>query len=293
MAVVGNVYGKAEVDDSDLEEEREMRRGTAGGRLHQAADMPAILQCNDPTLPPEIRLGFIKKTYGLVLYMITITFAIASPFIFATESTTAFLEAHAWIGQAVSLSFSLLYAMNFVLCFAIMCNCNGLLKSYLGMFQKTPHNVLFLTLVSATFGVLVGWICSLYTVTSVLWTFFASAVIIVGLTVYAVRTSADFTDMGGYVLCGLLGLLLCGVLSMFIPGMNGLYCGIGAMLFGFIIVYDTQLIFGKATPFPQSEEQRRTFEYTIDMYAFAAYQLYLDYVNLFLYLLRLVGERRE
>ena len=33
--------------------------------------------------------------------------------------------------------------------------------------------------------------------TSVLWTFFASAVIILGLTVYAVRTSADFTDMGG------------------------------------------------------------------------------------------------
>jgi len=293
--VVGNVYGKAAVDDHDLDlEERGFaeRDTRTGGRMAQAEDV-AILQCNDPTLPPEIRLGFIKKTYGLVLYMITITFGIATPFIFATESTVAFLDAHAWIGQAVSLSFSLLYGLNFVLCFAIMCNCRGVLKSYLGMFQKSPHNLLFLTFVSATFGVLVGWVCSMYTVTSVLWTFFASAVIILGLTVYAVRTSADFTDMGGYVLCGLLGLLLCGILSMFIPGMNGLYCGFGAMLFGFIIVYDTQLIFGKATPFPQSEDQRRTFEYTVDMYAFAAYQLYLDYVNLFLYLLRLVGERRE
>merc|ERR1712182_6023 len=112
---------------------------------------------------------------------------------------------------------------------------------------------------------------------------------IVGLTVYAVRTSADFTDKGGYVLAGLLGLLVTALLASFIPGMYGIYAGIGAMLFGFIIVYDTQLIFGRATPFSDSAPQRRTFEYTIDMYAFAAYNLYLDYVNLFLYLLQFVG----
>jgi len=40
-------------------------------------------------------------------------------------------------------------------------------------------------------------------------------------------------------------------------------------------------------------QHQRQFEYTLDMYAFAAYQLYLDFINFFLYMLRLLGERRD
>lgn len=254
----------------------------------------AVLQCNDPSIPDEIRVGFIKKTYGLVLYMLVITFSIASPFIFATESTNRFFQQNPALSTLAMLVFVTLYAMNFMLVFAVMCNCQQYLQLYLGMFQKSPHNVIFLTVVSSAFGILVGWICSMYTVESVLYVFLASAIIIIGLTVYAVRTAADFTNKGGYICAALLGLILMGWFSWLLPGMNGLYCGFGAMLFGFIIVYDTQLIFGQVTPFGQpSRQHKREFEYTIDMYAFAAYNLYLDYVNLFLYLLMLVGQRRD
>lgn len=270
--------------------EVELETGRRGPMpMAQSGDQVAVLQCSDPNVPSEIRIGFVKKTYGLVLYMLLITFGIASPFIFATEDTARFFARHSSLGAACAFVFVGLYVMNFMLMFAVMCDCRNYLRMYLAMFTKWPQNVVFLTVVSAAFGVLVGWICSMYTVASVLFVFLASAVIVAGLTIYAVYTAADFSDKGGYVLAALLGLILTGFLASFIPGLTGLYTGLGAMLFGFIIVYDTQLIFGRATPFG---ERNRAFEYTIDMYAFAAYNLYLDYVNLFLYLLQFVGERR-
>jgi FtsH-binding integral membrane protein len=156
--------------------------------------------------------------------------------------------------------------------------------------------VIFLTVISVTFGLLVGNICAEYKQESVVFVFFATSVMICGLTAYAVKTSADFTSMGAYVMVAVLGLMLASIISMFVGGMGGIMAGFGAMVFGFIIVYDTQLIFGNSTPVPSEyshHQHQRQFEYTLDMYAFAAYQLYLDFINFFLYMLRLLGERRE
>jgi FtsH-binding integral membrane protein len=283
-AVFGNQNAERQKDLDDIELGREAQPA------HQ--DL-SILQAADKDLPAEIRLGFIKKVYGLVIYMLVITFGITTPFVFATDSTFAFFQANPWLSTLCMLCFLGLYAMNFALLFSMMCNCGDFMAKYLNMFKTYPQNVIFLTFVSATFGVLVGNICAQYTQSSVLWVFFASAVMVTGLTVYAVKTAADFTSMGGYVMAGLIGLMLTGFLSMFLPGLSGIYAGMGAMLFGFIIVYDTQLIFGNATPLDGSvDAPQRQFEYTLDMHAFAAYQLYLDYVNFFLYMLRLFGERR-
>ena len=60
------------------------------------------------------------------------------------------------------------------------------------------------------------------------------------------------------------------------------YAWAGALLFSFFIVYDTQLIVGG----------KHSHEFSIDDYAFAAISLYLDIVQLFLYLLRIFGQRR-
>merc|ERR1719265_107311 len=111
----------------------------------------------------------------------------------------------------------------------------------------------------------------------------------VGLTVYAVTTQNDLTDMGGYIVVAIIGLIGMSFIGFFFPIgslMHRIIGGIGAIIFGFIIVYDTQLIFGSVS----SEE--RQFEFTLDMYAFAAFHLYLDFINFFLYMLRLLGERR-
>merc|ERR1712194_708160 len=111
--------------------------------------------------------------------------------------------------------------------------------------------------------------------------------------IYAVRTQADFTGSGAYVVVMLVGLLLLLMVSTLLPNstlVQKLVAGFGATIFGFIIVYDTQQIFGSSSK--AFGGGQRAIEYTVDMYAFAAWNLYLDFINFFLYMLQLFGERK-
>merc|ERR1712217_651264 len=106
-------------------------------------------------------------------------------------------------------------------------------------------------------------------------------------------TQADFTGCGAYVLVMLVGLLLILLVSVFLPNstlVQKLIAGCGATIFGFIIVYDTQQIFGSSSKIFGGGQ--RAVEYTVDMYAFAAWNLYLDFINFFLYMLQFFGDRK-
>lgn len=74
--------------------------------------------------------------------------------------------------------------------------------------------------------------------------------------------------------------IFCASCNMWI---NLIYASLGAVLFSFYIVYDTQLIVGG---------QHKKHEYSIDDYAFAALSLYMDVINLFLMILSLFGSRK-
>lgn len=115
------------------------------------------------------------------------------------------------------------------------------------------------------------------------------------LTVYAAVTKNDFTGCGMYLFALLIGLVLMGIVAAFVPYDSAIHramAALGAVLFSFVIIYDTQLIFGTVSQGFNNSATRR-IEFTVDMYAFAAYQLYLDFVNMFLYLLQLFGDRRN
>lgn len=162
------------------------------------------------------------------------------------------------------------------------------------MMKTSPWNYLYLMTFSACFGVMVGFLCAQYTVQSVLLIFVLTFVLIVALTIYAVKTKADFTGCGAYIMVALLGFIMLFLVYTFFPGsvvLAKIVAGAGAMLFGFLIVYDTQQIFGSASATSFGGGNREV-EYTLDMYAFAAWNLYLDFLNFFIYLLQLFGDRR-
>merc|ERR1719198_1558127 len=99
-------------------------------------------------------------------------------------------------------------------------------------------------------------------------------------------TKTDFTGFGPYLFAALLGLILMSFLCMFFPYspmMQKVMAGFGAILFSFYIVYDTQLICGG---------KHKKHQFGVDDYVFAALNIYLDIINLFLYLLSLFGDRR-
>merc|ERR1719408_113629 len=164
----------------------------------------------------------------------------------------------------------------------MICGGGGCMKAYIRMFVTVPFNFLYLFTYATFMGAVLGMILLNYQAGSVVFVFCLCAVIILALTVYAVYTKSDFTGMGAYILVAIMGLMCIAFMGMFIPyGSVGqrIIGGIGATIMGWIIVYDTQLIFGSASG------GARKYEYTIDMYAFAAFELYLDFVNFFIYML--------
>eukprot|EP00928_Gymnodinium_smaydae_P056375 TRINITY_DN3976_c0_g1_i1.p2 TRINITY_DN3976_c0_g1~~TRINITY_DN3976_c0_g1_i1.p2 ORF type:complete len:172 (+),score=34.65 TRINITY_DN3976_c0_g1_i1:354-869(+) len=166
-----------------------------------------------------------------------------------------------------------------------------------GLFQADEDCALqlhLLVLLRDLHRLLVGVICTQYSMASVGYVFLATAGIMAALTVYAVKTKQDFTGMGMYVFAVMAGFCVLSLLGMFFPGklMHKVIAGAGAILFSFVIIYDTQLIFGTASVQFERAAARK-IEFSLDMYAFAAYQLYLDFINMFLYLLELFGKREN
>merc|ERR1712217_747063 len=142
-------------------------------------------------------------------------------------------------------------------------------------------------------SIIVGLISAQYTQESVLIALGVTTVVVFGLTLFACQTKVDFTGCGPYLFVALLCLMAFGFFmwlgSFFLSPasmqtMNIMYASAGALIMSFYIVYDTQLIVGG--------KHQRSNEFSIDDYAFAAISLYIDIVQLFLYILRLFGDRR-
>jgi len=253
------------------------------------------LSVKDRNLPPEIRLGFVKKVYGILTSMLVVSFTIASPFVFNEDETMEYMRKNTWIIGVTTMFLLIHQIVNIAICFESCCGGGPCMRTYLKMFVKVPWNYIFCMTYAICFGVVLGFISSQYTAQSVCLVFILTAVIMMSLTVYAVTTNADFTGSGMYIFAAMVGFVLLGILAMFFPGNNTLHkaiAALGAILMSFVIIYDTQLIFGTAS-LEMGRSAARKIEFTVDMYCFAAYQLYLDFVNLFLYLLELFGDRRN
>lgn len=102
------------------------------------------------------------------------------------------------------------------------------------------------------------------------------------LTIYACNTEEDFTTKFGILLVLLACLIVLGITSFFVssPFLTNLYCCVGVLLFGVYLVIDTQLIMGG-----------KSVELRIDEYALAAMLLYIDIIQIFLYILRLLSNK--
>lgn len=149
-----------------------------------------------------------------------------------------------------------------------------------------PINLLLLAGFTAAEGVLVGIISSQFNTLSVAMAVTITAGITVGLAVYALRTRTDFTTKGGLLVSLLLALILAGFLGIILrsPLLDVLISAGGAALFGAYIVFDVQMLAGG---------KHTSHQLSPDEYVAGAITIYLDIVNLFIYILRLVGERNN
>lgn len=224
-------------------------------------------------MPAYIRAGFIRKVYFTLGMQLVLTFFIALPF--KTLLTPAWIAGHAYLGQMCSIG-----AM--IIALGMVCCCKNAARTY-------PTNYLILFSLTICIAVMVGFVTARYKTYSVLLALASTAAVFLSLTAYAIATKTDFTGMGGYLSAALTSMIgfsfVMMLFSLFfaIPSfMHTLYALMGTVLFSLYIVYDTQIIVGG-----------RGVELGVDEYVFAALTLYLDIINLFLYLLELMGDREN
>ncbi len=121
--------------------------------------------------------------------------------------------------------------------------------------------------------------------------FLATAVLFGAMTVVGLVTKIDLTRIGSYLIMGVIGLLVAMIVNLFLNSgpLDFVISAAGVLIFTGLTAYDTQRIQRIA----QDPALQADGELTTKVGIIAALRLYLDFINLFLFLLRLFGGRRR
>ncbi|XP_059097568.1 protein lifeguard 3-like isoform X2 [Tigriopus californicus] len=217
-----------------------------------------------------VRRGFIRKVYGILSIQLMITCAIIAIFVFVDSLRIFAIQNRSLYWVAFGLT---------MVCMIAMACCESVRR-------KAPTNFIFLGIFTICEGFMMGTLAAHFQADAVLIAAGICAVVTLALTIFAFQTKYDFTTCGG-MLCGLtVILMLAGILMIFMPhnkwAMIG-YGSAGALIFSMYIVYDTQLMMGGSHKYSIDPEE----------YIFAALNLYLDIINLFMYILMIIGGSRS
>ncbi len=155
--------------------------------------------------------------------------------------------------------------------------------------QASTATALFI-LYAALNGATLSFIFLIYTSSSITSTFFICAATFVACSIYGMITKRDLTSLGGFMAMGLIGIIIASVVNMFIrsSGMSMIISYIGVFVFVGLTAYDTQKLKRMAITQPAGLEAGVVRKGAI----MGALTLYLDFINLFLMLLRILGNRR-
>ncbi len=139
---------------------------------------------------------------------------------------------------------------------------------------------------AAVMGLSVSWIFLVYTGPSIAVTFFATAGAFAGLSLWGYTTKKDISGWGSFLIMGVIGLIIASVVNIFLQSeaMAFVISGIGVLVFAGLTAYDTQRL-------------KTQYQYLVGTdfmgkaVIMGATNLYLDFVNMFMFLLQFLGSR--
>merc|ERR1719193_2036513 len=157
-----------------------------------------------------------------------------------------------------------------------------------GVCRRYPTNYAFLLIFTVSEAVMIGFASAIFTWQGLLLAAGVTCLVVLGLTIYAFNSEVDFTGLGPYLFVGLLVIGLFGLVLALLPNFGVsvevatvCYDLLGVLVFSFYVVFDTQLMLGVYSS--------HRLSLSVDDYVFAALNLYMDILNLFLHLLSLLG----
>jgi FtsH-binding integral membrane protein len=140
---------------------------------------------------------------------------------------------------------------------------------------------------AALLGVMLSTIFMRYTGVSITRTFFISAAAFGALSLYGYTTQRDLSAFGTFLMMGLIGLIIAMIVNIFLKSstMDFIISAVGVLIFAGLTAWDTQKIKEMYDPMEDGTVVGRKA-------VMGALTLYLDFINLFLFLLRFLGDRR-
>ncbi|CDQ82157.1 unnamed protein product [Oncorhynchus mykiss] len=216
----------------------------------------------------SIRQAFIRKVFLVLTVQLMVTFSFVAVFTFVDDAKL-FVRRNPW-------TYYVSYAIFFVSLITLSC---------CGEFRrKHPWNLVALSILTLSLSYMVGMIASFYDTETVIMAVGITAVVCFTVVLFSLQSKYDFTSCRGVLFVCLIVLLLFSILCIFIRHriLHIVYASLGALLFTCFLAVDTQLLLGNKKLALSPEE-----------YIFAALNLYTDIINIFLYILAIVGRSRE
>jgi len=160
------------------------------------------------------------------------------------------------------------------------------LSARINKMQASTATGLFI-LYAALNGITLSFVFLVYTRSSITSTFFICAATFFACSVYGMTTKRDLTSLGGFMIMGLIGIIIASVVNMFVGsyGLSMIISYIGVLVFVGLTAYDTQKLKTMAMTQPADVSAAVVRKGAI----LGALSLYLDFINLFLMLLRIFG----
>jgi uncharacterized protein len=148
---------------------------------------------------------------------------------------------------------------------------------------------LFFYVYAAAMGVSISWIFLVFTSFSIVQVFLITAVAFAGLSLYGYVTKRDLSGMGTFLMMGVIGLLVAMIVNIFLqsPAVMFAISAIGVLLFAGLTAYDTQKIKNTYV----AHAAHGDAEWLGKAAIMGALELYLDFINMFMFLLQLFGNR--
>ncbi len=142
---------------------------------------------------------------------------------------------------------------------------------------------------SVLVGLSISYIFLAYKLMSIAQTFFITAASFGALSLYGYTTKRDLSGLGTFLFMGLIGIIIASIINLFLRSsmMNYVISVLGVLIFAGLTAYDTQKI--KMSYYTIGQNAELAARYAI----MGALTLYLDFINLFLFLLRFLGVARD
>ncbi|CAD0183683.1 Inner membrane protein YbhL [Ruegeria sp. THAF57] len=144
-------------------------------------------------------------------------------------------------------------------------------------------------LFAAVMGVSISWIFLVFTGQSIIQVFLITSIAFAGLSLYGYTTKKDLSAMGTFLIMGVIGLIVASIVNIFIASSAVAFAisVIGVLIFAGLTAYDTQNIKTTYLQMAHSGDQEWLGKAAI----MGALSLYLDFINMFMFLLQLFGNR--